>query len=591
MSILQALAGHYERLVANGEAPDYGYSREPVSYSIVLSPDGAAVDVIDLRDTSGRMPRPSLRKVPRSVTRSSNVAANFLWDKTAYTLGVKLDRNTKQPMPADREHSAFSELHEELLAGTVDEGLRALRSFLDQWRSENYASLRHADDMLDTNVVFRLDGEQRFLHQRAAARRVWRDYLAGKEEQVGLCLVSGEQTPIERLHPKIKRVRGAQSAGASLVSFNLEAFTSFGKKQGANAPVSKRAAFAYTTALNTLLARGSARRIQVGDASTVFWAETAGDEARATAAEDLFSMLAEPPTDAEKAVKVGDKLSDIAAGRPLVDVDPELDENTRFYVLGLAPNAARLSVRFWHVDSIGAIARRIGEHWRDLLLDPPPWTTPPSIWRLLYETAVQRKSENIPPTLSGALMRSILSGKRYPRLLLAAIVMRLRVDGTVSPIRAAIIKACIRRAERLSNPDENKEDSLLSLDRNSKDVAYNLGRLFAAYAYAEKSIANRNATIRDRYMGAASATPRRVFPILMRGYEHNRSGLAKATDHKMRAAGVRTDKAVGQILEQLPGSGNLPAALPLEDQARFFVGYYHQERAFYTKSDSMIEPS
>lgn len=180
-------------------------------------------------------------------------------------------------------------------------------------------------------------------------------------------------------------------------------------------------------------------------------------------------------------------------------------------------------------------------------------------------------------------MRAILTGSRYPQSLLAAVIMRVRADGAVTGVRAAIAKACVRRAERLSNPN-NTEDRLVSLDRNSHNAAYNLGRLFSAYAYAERSIADRNATIRDKYAGSASATPRRVFPMLMRGYEHNRAALAKASDGQKRSAGRRADREVGQILERLPGSEDLPATLPLEDQARFFVGYYHQETAFYTKA-------
>ena len=229
------------------------------------------------------------------------------------------------------------------------------------------------------------------------------------------------------------------------------------------------------------------------------------------------------------------KLASVERGRPLAEVNPEVDENAPFYVLGLAPNAARLSIRFWHQDSIGAIARRIGEHFRDRRIEPTPWRTAPAARRLLYETAVQSKAENIPPTLGGALMRSILTGQPYPRTLMAAVVTRLRVDDRVSArvfgLRGAILRACIVRELRVQNRLP-KEEYLVSLDRDSDSVAYNLGRLFAAFAYAEKSLADRNATIRDKYMSAASTTPRRVFPILMRGYEHNRSGLPKGHGQK-----------------------------------------------------------
>lgn len=586
MSILQALASHYDRLVRSGEAAEYGYSRESISYAIVLSADGTLVDVMDLRDTTGRSPRPVLHSVPRPVPRTSAIASNFLWDKTAYSLGIKLDRENHQPIDAPRERAAFKALHQSILEDTVDNGMRALLSFLDKWRVEDYTCLQYGEDLLDSNVVFRLDGEQQYLHQRPAAQDTWRRYMAGQGGMVGLCLVSGVRGPIERLHPKIKRVRGAQSSGASIVSFNLDAFKSFGHTQGENAPISSRAVSAYTGTLNALLERGSRRRIQIADTTTVFWAEAANSDTASAAAEDLFSALMDPPTDAGEAAKVSDTLAAVAQGQPLPDVAPEVDERTTFYVLGLAPNAARLSVRFWFEGTIGTIARRIGEHWRDLRIDPVPWTTQPAAWRLLYETAAQHKSENIPPTLGGALMRAILTGNRYPRALLAAIIVRIRADGNLSGTRAAIAKAVVRRNERLSNYENNEEDRLVSLDTKSSDTAYNLGRLFAAYAYAETSVANRNATIRDKYMGAASATPRRVFPVLMRGYEHNRSTLAKAADGNKRGAGVRADQAVGNIIELLPGYEKLPATLPLEDQARFFVGYYHQESAFYRRSQS-----
>ena len=584
MSILQALAGHYDRLAANGAAPDYGYSRQQISYKIVLTRDGEPVNVVSLLDTSVRKPRPSLRPVPRPIPRTSGVASNFLWDKTAYVFGVKRDRDTERPVPAEREHAAFKTLHERLLADVADDGLQALRSFLNEWQPENYDSLTHARDMLDVNLVFQLEGELRFLHDRPAARRVWLDHLSVSDGTDGFCLVSGERVPVERLHPKVKGVRGTQSSGAAIVSFNLDAFESFGKGQGANAPVSARAAFAYTSALNKLLERDSRQRVQIGDATTVFWAEAAADDRAATEAENLFAMLADGPrTDEEETAAVADKIKELEKGRPLSEVAPDINEDTRFYVLGLAPNAARISIRFWYQETFGDIVRRMLDHRNDLSLDPTPWRRPPAAWRLLLETAVQRKAENIPPTLCGALMRSILTGSRYPQSLLTGIILRIRADRDINGIRAAICKACLARDYRLQL---TKEEVPVSIDIDSDNVAYNLGRLFAIYTYAERSVAERNATIRDRYIGSASATPHRVFPILMRGYEHNRSRLAKE-DKLKQGAGIRADKAVREVIWRLPGQEDFPAVLALQDQARFFLGYYHQERAMYTKSDSV----
>ena len=587
MSILHSLTSLYDRLESSGKAPSYGFSRENISYAIVLSPEGSLLDVHDLRDISAKTPRPRRLEVPHAVKRTGQPAPNFLWDKTSFVLGA----GTNEASRVLREHAAFKDFHERLLASSRDEGARALLRFLNEWRVEEYDGLPHAQEMLDTNIVFSLEDEMQFLHERSPVKQTWSDHLAAEQGASGLCLVTGKQTSIARLHPSVKGVAGAQGSGASIVSFDKDAFRSFGKERGANAPVSERAAFAYTTSLNTLLERGSRQRIRIGDATTLFWADASGNEARASAAEDLFSVLSDPPTDEQEAVEVRDKLSAVAQGRPLVEIEPEVDEDTRFFVLGLAPNAARLSIRFWHEDSIGVIARRIGEHWRDLHLEPTPWRTPPSARHLLYETAVQRKAENIPPTLIRALMHAILTGRPYPRSLMSTVVMRIRADNDLSDWhalgrRASILKACLVRNRRIPM-QMSQEGYLVSLDRYSSSIAYNLGRLFAAYAYAEEKFTRRNATIRDKYMGAGSATPRRIFPILMRGYEHNRSGLAK--DPKKRGAGVIADKAVAQIIDALPGEERLPASLSLEDQAQFFIGYYHQERDFYSKSDTAVD--
>ena len=587
--ILQALNGHYERLSSKGQVPPYGYSAEKVSYAIVLSTEGQPVDVIPLLDTSGKKPRPSVGQVPQARTRTSGIKPNFLWDNTKYTLGCGRDKETKQSVPTEHHYAAFKKFHQALLEDIDDRGVKAFLMFLGRWDPEKYSELAHAEEMLDSNVVFRLDGEQAFLHERAAAQDAWKQCLAESAGGTqGMCLVTGAQVPIARLHPSIKGVADAKSSGAPLVSFNKNSFESFGKDQGENAPVSETAAFGYATALNALLAFDGNRRVQIGDATTVFWAEAAGRSDEAEKSEYLIAQLLDPqshPSDEEETTKVADTLKLIAEGRPLEDIAPGIHSDTRFYVLGLAPNAARLSVRYWHATSVGHLFEQIVNHWQDMRLDPPAWQTPPSVWRLLCETAVQRKRKNVSPVLGGALMRSILTGARYPRTVLSAVITRFRADGMISPLRVAIVKACIRREERLRNPEQ--EDTLMSLDRSSDTPSYNLGRLFAVYAYAEKHNTNPKATIRDKYSGAASATPQRVFPVLMRGYEHNRSALLKGP--KKAGAGVRADRAVTDILDRLSGAGEMPATLSIEEQGRFFIGYYHQEKVLYSKPDTESE--
>ena len=583
MSILQALGAHYERLLAKGAAPPYGYSNEGVSFVVVLSRAGAAVDVLDRRDLAGRAPRPSRINVPRAVPRSVNVAPNFLWDKTAYALGVTKKGDTKAPVACRRgERAAFVALHERLLGETDDEGLRSLLTFLRGWDAEQYAGLPHAVEMLDANVVFRLDGAgEELLHERAAARELWGRHLAERDERQRVCLVTGARATTSRLHPKIKGVYGAQSSGASLVSFNLDAYSSYGMTQGDNAPVSESATFGYTTALNALLARDSGRRIRIGDTTTVFWAEAAASETAASACEDLFATLLEPPhpTDAEEDARLADALTALSEGRPLSTAHAEVDERTRFYVLGLAPNAARVSVRFWHEDSIGALARRVAEHWQDLRIEPWPWKSTPAVWQLLIETAARHKSENVPPTLGGALMRAILSGSRYPHALLAAVVARVRADKDINGRRAAICRACLTRDHRLGFEEE---ETPMSLDRDNDNPAYLLGRLFAVYEGVQSAaLPNLNATIKDRYFGAASATPASVFPLLERGSAAHLASLRKGDKGGLAHW---FDREIDAILSGVDGS--FPRSLRLEDQGRFAIGYHHQRGARHASRET-----
>lgn len=566
MSILHSLTGLHDRLEASDRAPSYGFSRENISYAIVLSPEGSLSDVLDLRDTSAKTPRPRRLEVPRAVKRAGQPAPNFLWDKTSFVLGA----GTGESSRVLRYHAAFKDFHERLLAPSNDEGARALLRFLNEWRAEEYDGLPHAQEMLDTNIAFSLKSERQFLHERSSVKQIWSNHLAAEQGASGLCLVTGEHASIARLHPSVKGVAGAQGSGASIVSFDKDAFKSFGKERGANAPVSDRAAFAYTTSLNMLLERGSRQRIRIGDATTLFWADASGNEAKASAAEDLFSMLLDPPTDEQEAARVRVKLSAVEQGRPLAEVEPELDgENTRFFVLGLAPNAARLSIRFWYEDSIGAISRRIGEHWRDLHLEPTPWRTPPSARRLLYETAVQRKAANIPPTLTGAVMRAILSGGRYPRSLLTAVIVRMRTDKEITGLRTAICKASLARDYRLGFEEE---DVPVSLNPDETNPAYRLGRLFALYENVQRAaLGSVNATIKDRFFAAASATPASVFPLLERNASNHIASLRKG-DKGGLAHWFETE--IDSIFSGVDST--FPRSLRLEDQGRFAIGYHHQ---------------
>jgi CRISPR-associated protein Csd1 len=583
MTVLQALDRYYGRMAARGEAEAPGYSREKIGFAIVLSAEGEPLQTLDLREVAGRRMVPRLIEVPAAVKRTAGILPNLLWDKTSYVLG----RTAGEGRRTAEEHTAFKTANLTMLDGASDEGLIALRRFLEAWSPARFDATPFTPEMLDANIVFRLDGELGYVHQRDAARRLIERRVGG-DGPIGFCLVSGVEAPLRRLHPSIKGVEGAQSSGASLVSFNLDAFTSYGKEQGANAPVSETAAFRYGSALNRMLDRGSTNRVgrPIGDASVVFWADTSGvvDECAAKAAEDAFAVLFDPPPlgaqeadDASEAAKLRDALDMLAKGRPVEDLSLGLIPGTRFHVLGLAPNAARLSVRYWLDDSFDAFARRLADHYRDLAIEPAPWgARPPSVQRLLVKTtALQEKFDNIPPLLAGEVMRAVLSGTRYPRTLLIAAIMRLRAgDDPWTGWHAAAIKACLNRSEEENVP--------MALEPDNPSAAYQLGRLFAVLESAQYATLGRvNAPISTRYYGSASATPARVFGPLLRGLRHH------VADALKRGRGGWIDGKVGEIIAKLPP--NLPPTLRLEDQGRFAVGYYH-ERAFRRPSADEIDP-
>ena len=381
------------------------------------------------------------------------------------------------------------------------------------------------------------------------------------------CLVTGQESAIARLHPAIKGVMGAQSSGAGVVSFNLDAFVSYEKKQNFNAPISEGAAFAYTTVLNYLLRYESPQKIRIGDATTVFWAE------RASPIEGFMGIILDPRDDTADVSEVRLFLEAVRDGKQPEGIG---DPGVQFFILGLSPNASRLSVRFWYASTVGEISSKIGQHFRDMAIVRGQKDREfPGIWWLLRETAVQGKTENIPPLLAGALMRSILTGAVYPQGMLSALISRIRADQSINYIRAAMIKACLNRNYRIHN---TAKEVSMSLDRESTNIAYRLGRLFAVLEKAQKdAISGANTTIKDRYYGSASATPSVVFPQLLR--------LAQHHIQKVEYGG-RTDKMIEEVMGGING---FPAHLSLDEQGMFAVGYYHQRQAFYIKSEDQKE--
>ncbi len=579
MTILESLERHYGRLVARGEADAPGYSRESIGFCIWFESDGTIAEVSDLHDYSGKQPVARRMSVPRAVIRTSGISSNFLWDKTAYALGVTAPARKRTAL----EHAAFKTLHQSRLAVCDDEGLSALCAFLASWSPDQfYSDPRFTMAMIDKNVVFGLiDGRYEFLHNRRAARALIGDPI-GDHQQTGICLVTGQRAAIARLHPAIKGVDGAQSSGARLVSFAADAFTSYGSEGGANAPVSEAAAFRYGTALNRLLDRGSRNRLRIGDGTVVYWADATGiSEDAAVVAEKTFAALSEPPADLMEGEKLRQILTQMGNGRSFQEMAQQLRPEVRFYVLGLAPNAGRLSVRYWLDSQFGSIAAALAKHFDDIAIQPAPWGERlPSIRFLLVKTvALMEKVENIPPRLAAELTRSALEGLPYPRAMLAVALMRLRAgDPPDSGWHAALIKAYINRLEKDKLP--------VSRDPDFPAISYQLGRLFAVLGAAQYAALGRvNGSIVDRYFRSASVTPARVFgPLLCNARNH----VAAANK---RGKGMWIEARLNEILTKLPP--DIPTSLKLTDQGRFVVGYYHERtwRGPGTLDSDVVEPA
>lgn len=584
MTILQELAGLYENRARERGWPEFGFSTERIGAVVVLESDGAVSAIRPMNppnDKGNLEPQRMDVPAPPKDRRGLKLVAGQFWDPMPYALGVsgKPDKVSFEEDRAGEKFRVFRDAHLNLLEGAEDAELVTFRNFCKAWIPERFLDFPSAACLVGQNTVFRL-GDGPLLHELPAARA-----LLGGAGCYGdtVCLVTGRKGTVARLHTPIKGVNDPAFSGVSyLVSFNNSAETSHGKEQGENAPVSEMAAFEYGTALNALLAKGSGNSMRLGGDTVAFWADQ-------PEAELTFEALLAGTDSAAAELELRARIEAVAAGQ--MRADEVLNPEARLFVLGLAPNSARLAVRYWHPGTLRGFAQAVTDFWSDCAIRPSPFVkegldVSPKPWVLLYDLAAQRDAKNIPNGLGGDLMRAILTGGRYPATLLSAVIGRIRVEGEpdhkiVDGRRAAMLCAVLRR--------NCKQEVPMALDERATDMAYLLGRLFGAYTYAERSYQERGAGLRQKYIGAASATPARIFPILMRGYEHNLASLSKA-DGPKRGAGVRADRAVASVLACLPGDADLPATLPLEEQGRFFVGFYHQVSAFYAKAEDAAEP-
>lgn len=578
--ILQALTEYYRALERQGKIAAPGWGPVKVSFALCIGDDGTLQQAVSVQTEQVRGKKtvlaPRVVSLPAPVKRTVGVAANFLCDNSSYMLGVD---DKGKPERTRLCFEACKALHEQALDGVDSPAARAILAFFRAWEPEkareNAALLEHLEEILaGGNLVFRT--EEGFVHDDPAVRQAWEAYYntSGDGPQ-GVCLVTGEQGPIESVHPAIKNVAGAQSSGAALVSFNAPAFCSYGKEQNLNAPTGKYAAFAYTAALNHLLADRE-HVYRVGDATVVCWAKGGG-----SFYQSLFGWAAmgqsEPSYDESELRGMVKRLCRGEA----VDFHAErLDPGMDFYVLGLSPNASRLSVRFFLRNTFGGFLRNAEAHQERLKIVRPSFDKFEGLplWKLLGETVNQNTRDKVPaPELAGEVVRAILTDARYPATLLNGATLRIRAEREVTRGRAAILKAYYLKNP---HPDVPKEVLTVGLNEGSTHIPYTLGRVFSVLE-AIQSAANPGVktTIKDKYFNSAAATPAAIFPLLI--------SLAQKHLKKLRGSNtglaIALDKQLTDLLNRL--GENYPTRMNLPQQGAFQLGYYQQLQARYQKKE------
>lgn len=595
---MQALVRYYEDLLEKGEISRPGWGNTRVSFGLNLDKEGNIIDLISLKvpDKKGKLIA-RVMEVPQPVQRPGiGAKANFLCDNASYVLGLD---EKGDPERTKQCFQAFCDLHEMLLYEIKSETAEAVLKFLDKWRPEEALEQERISDnwkelMAGANILFYYEGKA--ATEDAAVKNCWQSYYGSTgAEQGGICMVTGRQDKIARVHPTIKGVYGAQTMGTPLVSYNVAAFCSYGKEQGGNASVGEYAAFAYGTALNRLL--GDREHVRsVGDTTVVCWAE-GGD----TVYQDVgvAAMFGEEEDGAVTDGELREILEKVSKGDP-VDFDGKaLDTDRHYYILGVAPNAARLSVRFFRQDSFGNILKNIAAHYDRLRIVKPAYERKEllSVQGMLSETVrdpkknepihgrdteekkssekVRNPKKKVPsPQMAADTLKAILTGGTYPASLLNGVMLRIRAEKRITGGRAAIIKAYYLRN---SNPLCSEEVLQVELNEESRNVPYVLGRLFAVLENIQQE-ANPgiNATIKDKYFNSAASTPAQIFPLLL--------NLAQKHLRKLSEGGrISFNRQLGGLMEMLEEA--FPNRMTLPQQGAFYLGYYHQTQKRYQKKE------
>ena len=594
--ILQALVKYYETLVKNGKLAPIGWGTENVSYSIEIDIDGNICGIVSRKQLDDETGKSSPQKmiVPVHKGRSgTNPKPYFLCDNVAYMLGIiKMPQNEEESKKAHEKATAYlkaaAKYHIELLQKIDEPCAVALRNFFLKWDPSDEKSVEVLNQYMDLllkneNVIFSYNGED--IHRNPEIERLWNEYCSeddiSSDEDEKICMITGKKDMPAITHIPIKGIWGANPSGARLVSFDKgsPAYTSFEKEQGLNAPIGNKAMFAYTTALNYLIEKSDKRQClsnAAGNKKTnkeityLVWAES-GEKKY----EDLYTQFLFGGSYHEDELKK--MVIKICRGESFIFDEKYIDVNEKFYVLGLSPNNARISVRFFKCNSFGNMIKNIQLHQERLRIEKngKKLDRNISIWQIIRET--YREGGEASPLLSGELVRSIVENTRYPATIINAIDMRIRADRKINDIRAAMIKAYYLKNDNIYVP---KEVLTVALNKDTDNVAYNLGRLFAILEKIQNEAnPGLNATIKDKFFVSASSVPARIFPNL----------INLSQNHLRKIGGglrIHYEKQIGEIMDKI---SSFPAILNMPERGAFLLGYYHQEQELYKGKKELKE--
>ena len=579
--ILQSLLKYYEALAEKGMISKPGWVKQKVSYALEINPKGELTAyyplLVEVERGKKKMMVPREMEVPAGFVRSSGITSNFLCDNAKYMLGVDIKKPQRGPLC----FLAAKERHQSILGAVDSPAAKAICSFFDTFDpryAQSTPCLADApDDFWESaNLVWMVDGA--FAHECPQIRQAWdhfysdssdsSDSAASGEESVPVamrCLLTGDTVEPLKTHTPIKGIPGAQSTGAALISFNAPAFCSYDREQNLNAPIGKYGAFAYTTALNHLISDKSHNKL-FGDTLLLYWADDAE-----SAYQNLFEEIFDPNPDSMTDRELNDLMGKIVSGRTFDWQDIPLNPSNHFNILGISPNAARLSVRFFYQDSFGNIVRHLKEHYDRLAIVPDARKLPEMLplWRILKETVNPKgQDKSASPQLAGDMLRAILTGGRYPATVYQQIRLRIRADREINHERAAMIKAYLLKNMCTA---QNKEALTMDLNESTTYQPYVLGRLFAVLEKIQEQ-ASGVTTIKDKYFTSAGSTPSAVFPLIV--------DLAQKHLRKMDGGKkVYFEKLLQSLLCMV--SASYPSHHTLSDQGVFQLGYYHQKQKFY----------